>query len=106
MVTGGADPVAPFAETVSVADEGRQLWALADRCLSEDQRSALWLRYAEDLGYGEIGKILGRPAVTVRVLLFRAREILGRQLASGDLENPPEPGSRKGALAVHNGGTP
>jgi len=54
-------------------DEGRALWETAARILRPEERSALWLRYAQDLSMEEIGAILGRPAVTVRVLLFRAR---------------------------------
>jgi RNA polymerase sigma-70 factor (ECF subfamily) len=57
------------------------LWALADRVLTPEQREALWLRYAEDLSAEEIGAVLGKRAVAVRVLLFRARECLERQLA-------------------------
>ena len=46
------------------------------------ERQAIYLRYFEDLSYGEIGRILGRPQVTVRVLIYRALGKLRRQLAS------------------------
>ena len=92
------------AVEVAARDEGRRLWAVADRVLSPDQRSALWLRYAEDLEAAEIGRILDRPAVTVRVLLFRAREVLARHLAP-EGEEDPVPNARRGAVPVHNGGT-
>ena len=68
-VSAGQDPAHEAAER----DEGRALWETATRILRPEERSALWLRYAEDLSMEEIGTILGRPAVTVRVLLFRAR---------------------------------
>jgi len=68
-VPAGEDPAHAAAER----DEGRALWETAARILRPEERSALWLRYAQDLSMEEIGAILGRPAVTVRVLLFRAR---------------------------------
>jgi RNA polymerase sigma-70 factor (ECF subfamily) len=89
-VSAGEDPAHAAAER----DEGRALWETATRILRPEERSALWLRYAEDLSMEEIGAILGRPAVTVRVLLFRARGRLCDALAergqgsSAALERP------------------
>lgn len=60
-----------------------RLWSLAQRRLSEEQRAALWLRCAEDKSIGEIAHILGRSAVGVRVMLFRARATLAA-LAGGE----------------------
>jgi RNA polymerase sigma-70 factor (ECF subfamily) len=76
-VSTGTDPSQAAAER----DEGRALWETAARVLRPEERSALWLRYAEDLPMEEIGAILGRPTVTVRVLLFRARGRLSDALA-------------------------
>ena len=67
-------------EMVSADEERLELWSLAKRVLGEEERSALWLRYGEDLSPGEIATILGRRRVSVRVLLFRAREKLARRL--------------------------
>ena len=57
-------------------EQYRLIWDLADRLLSETQRTALWLRYAEDLSNADIAAITGRSRVSVRVTLFRAREAL------------------------------
>jgi len=78
-VSAGEDP----AHAAADRDEGRELWDTATRVLRPEERSALWLRYAEDLSMEEIGSILGRPAVTVRVLLFRARGRLAEALEEG-----------------------
>ncbi len=80
-IASGADPAA----LAQARDEGRSLWELAARNLRVEERSALWLRYADDLSIEEIARILGRPRVSVRVLLFRARERLAGALeaASG-----------------------
>jgi RNA polymerase sigma-70 factor (ECF subfamily) len=69
------------AEVAAQNDEGRALWDFAAGVLREEERSALWLRYAEERSMDEIGAILGRPAVTTRVLLFRARARLAEALA-------------------------
>jgi len=65
-------------------EQHHNVWRLAGRVLSVEQRSALWLRYGEDLSIEEIAHILGKRRVTVRVLLFRAREAL-----AGHMDAPP-----------------
>jgi len=84
-VSAGVDP----SRAVADRDEGRALWETATRILRPEERAALWLRYGEDLSMEEIGEVLGRPAVTVRVLLFRARGRL-----AGALDAPA--GSERG----------
>lgn len=79
-VPTGVDPSHAAAER----DQGRALWETATRILRPEERSALWLRYAEDLSMEEIGAVLGRPAVTVRVLLFRARGRLAKELVASE----------------------
>ena len=69
----------PAAE-LGAREEGEQLWKLAREVLGEDQRSALWLFYAEERSAAEIGRVLGKSAIAVRVMLFRARGILAQHL--------------------------
>lgn len=86
-----ATPLAESATTEAVVQGGpadeidsrerrEGLWALSERVLSEDQRMALWLRYAEDHSAEEIGRVLGRRPAAVRALLFRARTVLAEHL--------------------------
>lgn len=56
------------------------LWELATRILSQDQQTALWLRYAESLSIREIAQVLGKSEVATRVMLFRARDAMAEQL--------------------------
>ncbi len=91
-LSAGLDPAHAAAER----DEGRALWETAARVLRPEERSALWLRYAEDLSMEEIGTVLGRPTVTVRVLLFRAR---GRLAAALEPRDSSVPASDRPALA-------
>lgn len=96
LVDAGPDPAA----WASSREEARALWALADRALSPDQRTALWLRYAEDADAAEIGRVLGRTALAVRLLLHRARRILGDRLAAGRASALPETALPSGAEAI------
>jgi RNA polymerase sigma-70 factor (ECF subfamily) len=79
---GSAAPADDPCEQAAARDEQRALWELAARVLRTEERSALWLRYGEDLAMDEIGRVLGRPAVSVRVLLFRARARLAAALGA------------------------
>jgi RNA polymerase sigma-70 factor (ECF subfamily) len=79
-----SDPGRELART----EERANLWSIVDRVLEDDPRSALWLRYAEDLSIPEIAKVLGRSQVSVRVMLYRARAKLGKALEPAHDESP------------------
>ena len=64
------------------AEMRRTLWDAVDETLTESQRAALWLRYAEDMSMQDIARILGKTNVGVRALLFRARTALAARLES------------------------
>jgi RNA polymerase sigma-70 factor (ECF subfamily) len=70
------EPGRPLADR----EQCGHIWALADRILPDAQRTALWLRYAEDLSTREIARVLGKSQVMVRVLLCRARAALRERL--------------------------
>ena len=77
-------------------EQARLLWDLADRVLTDRQRTALWLRYAEDLPPRDIARVLGTSQVVVRVTLFRARE----RLAACSAAAQPQAGERNEGHAV------
>lgn len=68
-------------EAAGLREESTRVWQIAAQVLTPDQRSALWLRYGEELSIEEIAHSLGRRPVAVRVMLFRARERLAQRLA-------------------------
>lgn len=90
------DPSGALADT----EERANLWSLAERVLTPDQRSALWLRYAEDRTVPEIARILGRNGAAVRVLLFRARASLGRHLDPAAMAPARSPDTRACGVAA------
>jgi RNA polymerase sigma-70 factor (ECF subfamily) len=95
-----ADP----SSALSATEERANLWSIADRVLDLDQRSALWLRYAEDLPIGEIAQVLARSPVAVRVMLFRARARLAPHLAPSYDGRDEHDGARATSGAVDASG--
>lgn len=78
----GVRPESAMERTEARLSAGR-IWRLAERVLSEDQRTALWLRYAEDLAIAEIATVMGKSQVGIRVSLFRARQTLAAAVEPG-----------------------
>lgn len=73
-----ADP----AELMARREDGQDLWRLAREHLSGNQFQALWFHYAEDMDVAQVAQVLGKTRGHVKVLLFRARQILSRELNS------------------------
>ena len=96
------------SELLARQEDRHRLWELARRCLREAQFQALWLRYAEDMSVAGVARVLGKTQTHVKVLLFRARETLGRELkaaqASGGPTGPVAPRTiaRPGSRAPPN----
>jgi RNA polymerase sigma factor (sigma-70 family) len=75
----GADPAAgPEAEAMRQADRARLGEALA--CLPQEQRAAVLLRHAHDLGYARIAEVLERPVGTVKSDVHRGLMALRRRM--------------------------
>jgi RNA polymerase sigma-70 factor (ECF subfamily) len=77
-------PELPDVDDPSALAERREtaegLWRAARRVLSEAQYQTLWLHYAEDLSVREVARVVRRTQPHVKVLLFRARRVLAREL--------------------------
>lgn len=81
------------AENAVLAKEAREeIWAIARRVTTEEQFTALWLRYVEDTPLSEIAEAMGKSLGAIKMLLARAREILAPRLASFDESNRGRPG--------------
>ena len=63
-------------DVLVAAEDRRRLWDLAAAVLSEEQMTALWLRYVEEMPLGGIALALGRSLASVKIILFRARKRL------------------------------
>lgn len=48
--------------------------------LPYDQQQVIYLRYVEELGHADIGRMMSKSEVTVRGILFRAHEALRKSL--------------------------
>jgi len=71
-----ADPLASAQEN----ELRSTLWDTARKNLDPDAFTALWLSYVESMPAEEIGRVLGRNANAVRILLHRARARLAERL--------------------------
>jgi RNA polymerase sigma-70 factor, ECF subfamily len=71
------------SELLAQHEDRQDLWNLARRSLPETQFQALWLKYAEDMSVAGIAQVLRKTQTHVKVLLFRARQALGRELKAG-----------------------
>ena len=78
------------AELLARREESQATWRLARRHLSDTQFQAIWLRYVEDMNIPDIARALGKTQITVRVLLFRARQTLASKLDRAGREARPE----------------
>ncbi len=84
-----ADPASSPGDVAQAADERRRLWHLAASVLSEEQFTALWLHYVEDMPVREIAHVLSRSEAAVKTGLFRARQkLLARLAAPGSSQQP------------------
>lgn len=70
------DPATRAAEREAHAN----VWHAAARLLSDDQQTALWLRYVEDMDIRHIARSMERSQVSVKVMLLRARRKLAEHL--------------------------
>jgi len=74
-----ADPDDP-AELLARQEDRQSLWDLVRRRLPKPQFQALWLKYAEEMSVADIAQVLRKTQTHVKVLLFRARQALGREI--------------------------
>jgi RNA polymerase sigma factor (sigma-70 family) len=68
------------AELLARREDRLDLWRIARQCLSPAQFDALWLRYVEGMDVADTARALRRTQTYTKVLLFRARHRLGREL--------------------------
>jgi RNA polymerase sigma-70 factor (ECF subfamily) len=57
-------------------DQHRCLWNIARNALSDEQFTALWLYYVEEMPAPQIATVLARSWVSVKTMLHRARKTL------------------------------
>ena len=66
-------------------EEKENLWALADELLSQKQFTALWFRYVEEMSIKEIARAMGKTQNHIKVILFRSRSLLGKNLKGTEM---------------------
>lgn len=80
-------PTSPLFDTDHPSTEGKKphdavaLWKLAKNKLKRDEFTALWMHYQEDLPIKEVAKVLRKTTTHAKVIVYRARKRLGKELA-------------------------
>lgn len=74
------------AELIGRREAAEDLWSVARRVLSAAQFQTLWLHYVEDLSVRDIACVMRRLQPHVKVLLFRARRVLAKELEQAGRE--------------------
>lgn len=72
------DPLPETDALVVYREQHGRLWSWVKQQLTDDQWSALWLRYTEDYSVKQIGQILDKSPGGVKSLLARAKESLAK----------------------------
>lgn len=75
-------PAADPSEHMASREEAERIWELARQRLSPDQFEVLWLKYVEEMDIAGIAQAVQKTVPHVKILLFRARRILGQAMAS------------------------
>jgi RNA polymerase sigma-70 factor, ECF subfamily len=76
-------------EEVSNAEDRDRFWKAAARILSNEEMSAVWLFYVEELSGREIARVLARSWVSVKTMLFRVRRKLAGLRAELNFDDEP-----------------
>jgi RNA polymerase sigma-70 factor (ECF subfamily) len=61
---------------VEEKEQSDRLWTRAKELLSPREYEVLWLRFAEELSTRETAQVVGLTETHVKVLVFRARQVL------------------------------
>jgi RNA polymerase sigma-70 factor (ECF subfamily) len=81
VIPSAAPPLDPVATAEARSIDESLTTAL--RSLSFNERQAIYLRYFEDRSFKETAQIMGRPQVSVRVIIHRALGKLRQRLEAG-----------------------
>lgn len=84
LAAGGPE----LEETVLARAEARRVWAAID-ALPEQQRTAMTLKYAEDLRLAEIGMVMGKSEGAIKLLIHRGTRSVRAALLVGAERRPP-----------------
>ena len=67
---------------LAINDQRERLWDVARRVLTEEEATALWLHYVEELPTQDIALVLVRSRTSVKTMMCRARKKLRPHLES------------------------
>ncbi|MDR2982824.1 MAG: sigma-70 family RNA polymerase sigma factor [Puniceicoccales bacterium] len=80
-----ADTSSGADDNTSKSDEIDYVWVEAKKILKPKVFQMLWLHYGEDLPLSDVARITSRTTISVKVALFRARQLLATRLSASRL---------------------
>jgi RNA polymerase sigma-70 factor, ECF subfamily len=90
-VESAASSIASPLDAILSEESRSRLWDRAAQVLTEEQNTALWLHYVEEMPARAIAQVLGRSWASVKVMLFRARKRLMPMLSEFNDERRRRP---------------
>jgi len=84
-------PVPDPSQVAAEAEQRTLLWDAAAAALSEEEYTALWMFYVEEMPVREIAALVGRSWVAAKTMLFRARKKLMPELRRLDPDQLRQP---------------
>ena len=90
-VASAPSNVAEPLDTLVIAEGRQRLWDVAASELPEEQFTALWLHYVEDMPLAGIAVVLGRTRASTKIMMFRARRRLLPLFNEFDDQRRPQP---------------
>ena len=76
------------SDEVSESENHSALWRSIREILNDNQFTAMWLKYEQDLPVAEIATSMKKTKTHIKVMLHRARQALVAQLPGTDPESP------------------
>lgn len=92
----------PEGIVLPTEDPDTTIWRIAEKQLSKEAFSALWLHYHDELPLAEIGKVIGKREGAVKVMLHRARKSLAHHLTQLGSQPPPLPATPPSLPSIWN----
>jgi len=73
------------ASRLTISEKSSHFWTEAKRILNEQQFTAIWLKYQQDLSIADISTAMDLTQANIKILLFRARKKLATSTTINNL---------------------
>lgn len=82
-----SDEPGPLEACIKFSDR-ENLWLTAQRLISAEAYSAMWLRYVEDMTVRDVARVMEKPISWTKVTLMRSRRRLQKEISTAPAAQP------------------